>query len=327
MRDGDAMSRRGEFSAKVAAGTRTIVGAPSRASATDPPHAALDARRSARRTRGLPGDATRKSREGVLFVALAALLASVSLLARRLGYAAGSDLGYALGLAGGIAMLLLFLYPLRKRVRWFAGWGPTRGWFLAHMVLGIVGPLLIILHSTLRFGSVNATVAFAAMSLVAGSGLVGRLLYRRIHEGLYGEKATLEALEARAGSGAAAVHHRLAFAPGVAERLDAFAREAVQRGRQGLHRPLRFFLLGFEGRAVRRACHEALERGAAAAGIDGERLRRRKALVDTYVEVVQRMAQFAVFDRLFSWWHVLHVPLVWLMVASAIAHVVAVHMY
>ena len=267
------------------------------------------------------------SHEGALFVLLVALLATVSILARRLGYTAGSDLGYTLGLAGGIAMLLLFLYPLRKRWRRLAGWGHTRAWFVAHMALGIAGPVLIILHSTLRFGSVNATVAFAAMSLVAGSGLIGRLLYRRIHEGLYGEKATLAALIARAGAGSVTIHERLAFAPGVAEHLDAFAREAEVRGLQGMRRPLRFFLLGLLRRRVRRECRAEIDRRGSAEGYDERRLARRKALVDTYVDVVQRMAQFTVFDRLFSWWHVLHVPLVWLMVASAIAHVVAVHMY
>ena len=278
-------------------------------------------------TRAPPATGRANPHEGTLLLLLVALLATVSLLARRLGYSAGSDLGYTLGLVGGIAMLLLFLYPLRKRWRRLANWGHTRTWFVTHMALGIAGPALIILHSTLRFGSVNATVAFAAMSVVAGSGLIGRFLYRRIHEGLHGEKATLAALVAQAGAGSVTIHERLAFAPGVTERLDTFAREAEARGRRGLRHPLRFFLLGLERRRVRRECRAAVQRQGGAAGFDAARIARRSALVDAYVDIVQRLAQFAVFERMFSWWHVLHVPLVWLMVASAIAHVVAVHMY
>jgi hypothetical protein len=33
------------------------------------------------------------------------------------------------------------------------------------------------------------------------------------------------------------------------------------------------------------------------------------------------------YERLFALWHVLHVPLVYMLVAAAIAHIVAVHMY
>jgi hypothetical protein len=57
------------------------------------------------------------------------------------------------------------------------------------------------------------------------------------------------------------------------------------------------------------------------------RIRHRRALIAKYFRAIQRVTQFGVFERLFSWWHVLHVPLVYMMVLSAIAHVVAVHMY
>src|SRR5712671_2956547 len=51
--------------------------------------------------------------------------------------------GYVLGIIGGSAMLVLLLYPLRKRIRWMSFMGSTKYWFQAHMVLGVVGPLLI----------------------------------------------------------------------------------------------------------------------------------------------------------------------------------------
>jgi len=39
------------------------------------------------------------------------------------------------------------------------------------------------------------------------------------------------------------------------------------------------------------------------------------------------VAQFEAYDRLFSLWHVLHIPFVYVLVVSAIAHVIAVHVY
>ena len=41
----------------------------------------------------------------------------------------------------------------------------------------------------------------------------------------------------------------------------------------------------------------------------------------------KRQAQFGAFERIFSLWHVMHIPLVYLLVLSAAYHVLAVHMY
>jgi hypothetical protein len=232
-------------------------------------------------------------------------------------------------------MLLLFLYPLRKRVRSLKAFGSTRFWFTVHMTLGIGGPLLIIIHSTLRFGSLNAIVAFASMALVASSGIVGRYLYARIHHGLYGRRASLDELRAQAGLDRQAVRSKLEFAPQVEKRLADFAERADRVGREGLAHPLRFFALGFVAVAERRRCVQEItrllhERAATQAWSEeklAQRIGSRRALIAAYFRALQRVTQFGVFERMFSWWHILHVPLVYMMVLSAIAHVVAVHMY
>jgi len=274
-------------------------------------------------------------RELVLLAGVGVLLAAAVAIARSDWYTAGSDLGYWLGIAGGTAMLMLFFYPLRKRWRAMRDVGSTRFWFALHMTLGILGPLLIILHSTLAFGSLNATVAFTSMALVAASGIAGRFLYGRIHHGLYGRRATLAELRAQAGMDSAAVHSKLAFVRPVEERLTEFARLAEAAGQAGLGQPLRFMTLGLRamfarrwctGEATRVLCRRAIVEGWPADKLAG-RIANRNALIAAHLRAVQRVAQFGVFERLFSWWHVLHVPLVFMMVLSAIAHVVAVHMY
>ncbi len=277
----------------------------------------------------------RRSGEPILFALVVLLLGAVMLVARARPFTPGSDIGYWIGVAGGTAMLLLFVYPLRKRLRVAQRWGATSAWFALHMVLGVAGPLLVILHSTLHFGSLNATVAFATMTLVASSGFVGRFLYARIHLGLYGEKATLEALAEQLRARGDDAHAQLAFAPAIEERLVAFALRAETAGREGLRHPLRFFLLGADAWRTRRAAVAEI-----ASALDPHareqhwsrrafrrRLRRRRALVNAYLRTAQRLAQLHVYQRLFSWWHVLHVPLVWMLVVTAIAHVIAVHMY
>jgi hypothetical protein len=273
--------------------------------------------------------------ELLLLAVVVALVAATVFVARSRFYTAGSDLGYGLGVAGGVGMLALFLYPLRKRWRAMREVGSTRFWFALHMTLGILGPLLIVLHSTLAFGSLNATVAFASMALVATSGIVGRFLYGRIHHGLYGRRATLAELRTQAGMDSAEVHSKLAFVPPVEERLTEFARRAEAAGEAGLGHPLLFMTLGLRAMLARRWCTaeaaRVLRHRALVEGWPQDKLERaiasRGALIAAHLRAVQHVAQFGVFEHLFSWWHVLHVPLVYMMVLSAIAHVVAVHMY
>ena len=56
------------------------------------------------------------------------------------------------------------------------------------MVLGIIGPVLVLYHANFNIGSMNSRVVLLASLLVAGSGLFGRYFYTKVHYGLYGRK-------------------------------------------------------------------------------------------------------------------------------------------
>ena len=50
-------------------------------------------------------------------------------------------------------------------------------------------------------------------------------------------------------------------------------------------------------------------------------------LTSSYLRECQRVAQFSTFERFFSLWHMLHVPLIYILAACTIFHIVAVYMY
>ncbi|MES0328256.1 MAG: hypothetical protein ABUK13_08715, partial [Gammaproteobacteria bacterium] len=108
---------------------------------------------------------------------------------------AESGLGYAMGIVGAILMLLLLIYPLRKRVRLISRFGSIKFWFRTHMLFGVLGPVLILFHSNFQIGSLNSTVAMLCMLTVALSGLIGRYLYGKIHHGLYGSHIEMKELK------------------------------------------------------------------------------------------------------------------------------------
>jgi hypothetical protein len=57
------------------------------------------------------------------------------------------------------------------------------------------------------------------------------------------------------------------------------------------------------------------------------RERRARRLVNGYLDAVVRVAQYSAYERVFALWHLAHLPFVYLLIISAIVHVVAVHAY
>ena len=245
------------------------------------------------------------------------------------------DIGYWLGVAGAVMMLILFSYPLRKHFRFARNWGPVRMWLVLHMVLGVGGPLLILVQSGFRFGSINAGVALASMIIVALSGVVGRFIYMRVNRGLHGEIGSLQDLKLRAGLEQEGVRSRLSFAREVEKTLLNFAqheRAAVPNARTYMRR---VFILPLVQWMVYWRCARLLREPSArlAAHLqwneakirDHRRLARK--LVMRYLNAEVRVAQFGAYTWMLSAWHIAHIPFVFLLVISTLIHIFAVHAY
>jgi hypothetical protein len=276
----------------------------------------------------VPGDV-------LVYLAIAATVAGMWKLSRMGLFEAGDDVGYWIGVAGAVMMLLLFTYPLRKHFSFARNWGRVKWWFLVHMILGIGGPALILLHSTFRVGSLNAAVALYSMLAVAGSGVIGRFIYARVNRGLRGEQSSLNELRDRAGLQQADAKSRLAFAPQVEAYLAEFEASVSNATPSWTAHTRQVFWLPIQQWLVYRRCtaeiHAVIGRIAQKKQWGKEEARRRerhaKGLASLYLNAVSRVAQFTAYERLFSLWHVAHIPFVYLMVISALVHVYAVHVY
>jgi hypothetical protein len=243
--------------------------------------------------------------------------------------------GYALGIIGGSLMLLLFLYSARKRVRWLGFLGSVARWFRFHMVLGILGPLCILYHSNFSTGAANSNVALFSMLTVAGSGLIGRYIYSRIHLGLYGRKTNLDELRDGA-EGLRALSGTVSFLPELVTRLEAAEKRLLATGPDlpvlGFAKPVFVAANALVSRWRLRSYVRSALRAAARTSpiIAQQRKRLRKAAagyIDKRLIATRRVAEFQAYERLFSLWHALHLPLIFMMIVAAVVHIVAVHVY
>ena len=243
--------------------------------------------------------------------------------------------GYWLGIIGGSLMLLLLLYPLRKRIRFLHRLGATKHWFRMHMILGLVGPLLILYHSNYQLGSFNSRVAFYCMLLVAGSGIIGRHFYAAIHRGLYGRKTTLQELQADLKASVEKSHGLAKLMPKLVARLEKLSVELQSdsvRQTIGIRRSLKWTFTHTLVRlsllwTARRELRVAAVRFPVVAREQKRIYRTAARYIRDYTVLTGRVAQYSFYERLFGLWHVLHLPIFFMMVLSALVHVLAVHMY
>ena len=287
----------------------------------------------------LPGRASAKVHQGrsdlLLYVLLTMLVAAAWQISQLHLFKSTDDVSYWIAVTGGTMLLLLFSYPLRKHVRFMQGLGKVKWWFWVHLFLGIGGPWLILVHSSFHIGSLNAGVALYSMGIVVASGVVGRFIYVRVNRGLHGEQTSLHELRQRAGMVESNARSRLHFLPAVEARLLAFEQQDLLAKPNWLTYLRQVTILPLQQQVTYWRCVAEARRRLRALAAEqqwtNDDLQRRehnaRRLVDRYLNAVVRVAQYKAYERVFALWHLAHLPFVYLLVISAVVHVIAVHAY
>lgn len=246
----------------------------------------------------------------------------------------GDGLGYWLGISGAVAMLLLLIYPIAKRMR-RPYLGPVAVWFRVHMMLGVIGPVLIVLHSNFELGALNSRVAFWSMLTVAISGLIGRYLYGKVHLGLYGRKVHANELISDIGAMLGAFSSGGEDGAALLAALEGFKTRAIdtRRGVAGrflwaLSSPLTAALNRARARKLMR---RIVFRRASESNWSRSERRRHTVTFDrkltAFFSAVVFASRLALFEGLLALWHVLHLPMFATLLVAGIVHVIAVHLY
>jgi hypothetical protein len=244
-------------------------------------------------------------------------------------------IGYWLGITGGSMMLLLLVYSARKRVSWLRWMGSIPAWFEFHMVLGVVGPLLILFHSNFSLGATNSNVALICMLLVAGSGVVGRYIYTRLHANMDGNEDTLEQLRA-VGNRLRTQTTSIAFLPGLLDAIDEVERQYIVPPKGSIARFIHLFSGPYRMARARWALHREIKHAVSKALMRDSPLIAKHAhriadvarrYADRRIEAGRRTSEYKLYARLFSFWHVLHIPLFFMLLIAGVVHVIAINVY
>lgn len=229
--------------------------------------------------------------------------------------------GY-LGQSAGILALLIFiflwLYPLRKTVRWLRWTGAMSKWLDVHVTVALVLPVLTAFHASWRFDGLIG-LGFWSMMVVCLSGIVGRYLYVHIPRSANGLELNAEEiaeerrelmleLARTAQMPLPQVESLLRFDPTPCDELGILAtlRQMVKDS------------------WVRRRAAQALRQLCANrpnGRLDRKSLRRLVKLAGREMALTQQVRMLTATRRVFRLWHIAHRPFAIAALVAVLVHV------
>jgi hypothetical protein len=225
---------------------------------------------------------------------------------------------HGLGILGALMIITgVSTYSTRKRVRALWQIGKLNRWLEFHIFNCLLGPVLIVYHSTFKVGGI-AAIAFWTMLSVAASGIVGRFLYALIPRNINGTELTLDEIERQL----AEIRNALASTP-IGARLveltdNVFSQISPPKNLTETVATL-FRLHRTKARVLREVDGIVRTRYIMMSTTRSLVLRTKER-----VSLIQKSIVLSQVERIFFYWHAIHLPFTIIMFITLAAHITVV---
>ena len=226
--------------------------------------------------------------------------------------------GHGYGIIGSLMISFgVVLYSSRKRLRVLANAGKVKHFLEFHIFLCVVGPILILYHTTFKFGGLVA-VSFWSMTAVVLSGVIGRYFYVQIPRGIQGNELSVVELMAENEKINGILRESFGLSPETIEWIDAIATPPKMPAHMSLLEVINFFILNDLTR--RRKLH-AIYTLVRQKSNQPDLVKRLGKIAVQRITLMRRIAFLQQFRQIFHYWHVIHLPFSIVMFVVLIIHV------
>ncbi len=228
--------------------------------------------------------------------------------------------GHSIGIIGFILMLMTeILYSIRKRRR-TAGWGKMSTWLQFHIFTGLVGPFMVLLHSSWKFNGLAGIVTLFTVIIVL-SGFVGRYIYTQVPRTVDGIEVEADELKRQIGEIQEQLQGFLETTPetshALAGQLSTAPAGFAVPGAPGFNGLVQDWKLRWQwNREKRRLGNEARPQVEQL-----EKLLKRRQILQRQVNSVANAR------RMLALWHTIHVPIGMVLFSAAFIHIIAAIYY
>lgn len=204
------------------------------------------------------------------------------------------SIGHGIGIFGSLFIIVgVASYMARKRYRFMSRWGLLKHWLEFHIFLCTLGPILVLFHTSFKFGGLVA-ISFWSMVAVFLSGIAGRFIYLQIPRTIEGRQLSLNEVKDLKSNFSKVLEENYQFDTSISEDIE----NAVENN---------------ELRKVKKLLKEA----------HTKKSDRKKVLKFAKNEITlnKRIARLTKMQKLFEYWHVVHLPFALIMLVIMIIHI------
>lgn len=224
-------------------------------------------------------------------------------------------IGHGIGIFGSLLMITgIASYMARKRFRFMSRIGQLKYWLEFHIFLCTIGPVLILFHTAFKFGGIVA-VSFWCMVAVFLSGIVGRFIYLQIPRSIEGRELSLTEIREMKRSITGEISKR----ENISEEYFRAVTEAISEQVPDRNKNLVAGMLsGYRrDRNILRSVRILLK----SSQVPRREYKNILRLVKQDISLSRRIGRLDAMQRLFRYWHVIHLPFAIMMLIIMAVHI------
>ena len=224
-------------------------------------------------------------------------------------------IGHGIGIAGSLFMIVgIASYMARKRYRYFSRLGLLKHWLEFHIFLCTLGPLLILFHTSYKFGGLVA-VSFWSMVAVFLSGIIGRFIYIRIPRNIEGHELSLNEINGFRTNVAEIVRKNY----NLDEESYNILTNSIKNKVSLYHKNpvVRYIKKHLEDHRSVKMVRDVLKSNK----LPDAEIKKILALVKDDIRLNRRIEQLDTMQNLFKYWHVAHLPFAFVMLVIMVIHI------
>lgn len=231
----------------------------------------------------------------------------------------GGFIGHGLGILGSLMMIFMFIYSIRKRIRFFRNWGKLPTWLNYHIFLGIAGPILVTFHTAMKFGGL-VSISYWSMVAVALSGFIGRYIYIKIPHHVSGKELTKDEFKEQLQTMTHTFKRDFDLSDKTINKilLLSGAEKIEKRGLLGI---FTIFFMDITGWFKWQGIKNEIQKTST---ISKSEIHQFKQSLKRIVKMDRQIAFWKAAQSLFHYWHVIHKPFAYTMIVIMVIHVVVV---
>ncbi len=229
----------------------------------------------------------------------------------------GGFIGHGIGIIGSLLMLVgVVIYMLRKRVKYFHKFGVLKHWLEFHIFLCTLGPILIIFHTSFKFGGI-VSISFWSMIAVFLSGIVGRFIYVRIPRTIEGVELDLRQIQQMNDEYSIKLRNFHNVDEDVLLEIESIA----NRRYKGTLTVGNIFLIIIKDFFDRKKNMNRIIKKLKNSGVTKKKIIEIKKLTKQKMLLNNRIEYLQVLQSIFKFWHIVHLPFALIMLIIMIVHI------